>query len=118
MFSFVSKSVNTRAKETGLFNDLGRLVALKEAAGKVRVIAIVDILTQWALAPLHELIFDILRTIPQDGTFDQEKPIFVLRDLLREKDDRFAASYDLSAATDCLPLDFQKIVLGWLIGSN
>lgn len=32
----------------------GRLALLKEAAGKIRVIAIVDPLTQWMLRPLHK----------------------------------------------------------------
>lgn len=33
---------------------LGRLVQLFEAAGKVRVIAIVDPITQWVLKPIHD----------------------------------------------------------------
>jgi hypothetical protein len=46
-----------------------------EAAGKIRVIAIVDPITQWVLKPLHDWLFSILANIPQDGTFNQDLPI-------------------------------------------
>jgi len=98
--------------------DLGRLAVLYEPAGKTRVIALCDVLTQWALKPLHDLIFHILSRIPQDGTFDQERPIHALRKKLRRRKDKFVASYDLSAATDCLPIQLQKFVLSYLIGTK
>lgn len=89
---------------------------LLEPAGKTRVIALCDVLTQWSLKPLHDLIFKILAKIPQDGTFDQEAPIHRLRKKLRNRKDKFVASYDLSAATDCLPIQLQKYVLSYMIG--
>jgi len=54
---------------------LGRLVNLREAAGKIRTIAIVDPITQWVLKPLHLWLFNIVKRIPSDGTFDQVGPI-------------------------------------------
>jgi len=53
---------------------LGRL-SIKEEPGKVRVFAMVDYITQVVLHPLHQLMFKFLSTLPQDGTFDQEKPV-------------------------------------------
>lgn len=89
--------------------ELGRLAMKFEAAGKVRVFAITDIWTQSALKPLHDFLFEILKGIKQDGTFDQSAP---LRDLMdRKGPNAFMASFDLSAATDRLPIDLQVQIL-------
>jgi hypothetical protein len=91
---------------------LGRL-SLVEEPGKMRVVAMVDCLSQWILYPLHRFIFDkILRVIPQDGTFDQQKPVKKLIERM-EKENLFEVfSYDLSAATDRLPVSMQEFLLG------
>jgi hypothetical protein len=94
--------------------ELGRLSIVREP-GKARVVAMVDCVTQWILYPLHRFIFDkVLRVIPQDGTFNQMKPV---RALLRKMEDQSlyeCFSYDLSAATDRLPVTLQEILLGFL----
>jgi hypothetical protein len=97
---------------------LGRLVALKEAAGKIRIIAIVDPLTQWALKPLHDWIFAVLGKIPQDGTFDQALPISRLMKISSKSRDRFIGSCDMSAATDRLPVSLQSQILAHKFGSQ
>lgn len=89
---------------------LGRLVTLFEARGKVRIVAITDWWTQVLLKPLHSAIFDILRLIPQDGTFDQMAPIHILIPYIRASGAK-VFSFDLSAATDRLPVAFQMEVL-------
>jgi len=90
---------------------LGRL-SLVEEPGKMRVVAMVDCLTQWLLYPLHRFIFDkILKVLPQDGTFDQQKPIKRLLGLMSEKGLNECFSYDLSAATDRLPVILQEFLL-------
>lgn len=93
---------------------LGRLSEKLEAAGKVRIFAITDIWTQSALAPLHDMLFDILNDIPQDGTFEQHKPIKTL--LSRGVKDIY--SFDLSAATDRLPIQLQAQILTILFDSD
>jgi len=93
--------------------NLGGLGLKPEPAGKVRVFALVDCITQWVLDPLHKRLFSILRNIPQDGTFDQIKP---LERLLRSNKPLY--SLDLSAATDRLPIVVQMIVLSPLVGSH
>lgn len=94
---------------------IGRLTDLHEGGGKVRIVAAADYWTQWALKGLHNTVFALLRTIPQDGTFNQWKPVedHVLP-LLRQGQGVY--SYDLSSATDRLPLFVQEQVLTCLIG--
>jgi hypothetical protein len=87
---------------------LGRLGFKEEAAGKVRVFAYVDPFTQWTLKPLHDAIFELLALIPQDGTRDQMRPIKLLLEKF-PKGPFF--SFDLSAATDRLPVVTQILIL-------
>lgn len=97
------------AKE-GPAEDLAKLGFKEEAAGKVRVFAMVDAFTQWVMRPIHQAIFSILRGIPMDGTFNQTKPVDELRKY-PVKQDSFFYSIDLSAATDRLPLKLQVPVM-------
>nr|QDH88581.1 MAG: RNA-dependent RNA polymerase [Mitovirus sp.] len=95
---------------------LGRLSALnKDGAGKRRIIAITDFWTQLVFKPLHLAIFSMLKKIEQDGTFDQFKPVeqWVLP---RVRLGFPAFSFDLSAATDRLPIALQQQILTILFG--
>lgn len=94
----------------------GRLALLEEAAGKVRVVALLDCWSQWALKPLHNWIFSILEDIPQDGTFDQLRPIKRL--LKKVGNDTTIYSYDLSAATDRIPVVIQELLLAQVFGES
>lgn len=85
-----------------------------EAAGKVRIFAIMDLWSQSALRPLHDYLCDILRLIPQDGTFDQLAPL----NKLMSRGVTEIYSFDLSAATDRLPLKFQTQVMTLLLGEK
>lgn len=93
---------------------LGKLSKKLEPAGKIRVFAIADVWTQSVLKPYHEYLFSILREIPQDGTFDQAGPLNKLRERLNSRPNKWVASYDLSAATDRLPIDVQVQVMSQL----
>jgi hypothetical protein len=95
-------------------NVCGRLALLPEAAGKIRVVALADIWSQWALKPLHDWLFDILREIPQDGTFDQLRPVGLL--LKKVSPTQAIYSYDLSAATDRIPILIQELLLAQIFG--
>lgn len=97
-----------------LSTSLGKL-GLKPEPGKVRVFAMVDYWTQVLLKPLHDAIFRRLAKIPQDGTHNQDKPIKALNDVIRRKGLTRVFSYDLSAATDRLPLKIQEILLNEFI---
>jgi hypothetical protein len=81
----------------------------KEAAGKVRVFAMVDSWTQNLLNPLHQLLFGLLRKLPNDGTFNQDASF--KRCIEKAKASGCSYGYDLSAATDRLPLGVQKMII-------
>jgi len=95
---------------------LGRLSTKVEPAGKIRVFAIVDGWTQSILEPLHQRIFSLLRKLPNDGTFDQSLAF----DRACQKAIKYNCcyGYDLSAATDRLPISLQIEILGSLIGKD
>lgn len=97
-------------------NVIGKLHAKEEAAGKVRLFAIVDAWTQWALYPLHALIFGTLKRIPQDGTFDQTAPLDLLLNEVKSGKVRQLYSLDLTAATDRLPVALQIHLVNDLVG--
>jgi len=99
---------------------LGKLSEKLEAAGKVRVFAITDSITQSVFKPLSDGIFEILDSLPMDGTFDQNRPVQRLRDLWEEGtlDGQTLYSYDLSAATDRLHIAVQEQVLSRLLNKD
>lgn len=95
---------------------LGRLSALNvDGAGKRRIIAITDFWTQLVFRPFHDCLFAMLKKIEQDGTFDQWKPIETWV-LPRIRLGFPAFSFDLTAATDRLPILFQTQIFGFLFG--
>jgi len=91
---------------------LGRLHALYEPAGKIRVIAIVDYWTQMVLKPLHDWMFKLLKNLPMDATFDQEGKVKAFS----EKGFSEIYSFDLSAATDTIPLQLYRTMLSVILG--
>lgn len=99
------------------FVKLGRLHTFEEAAGKVRIVAITDWWSQCLLYPLHSFLFGILRTIEEDGTFDQHAPLRRLHEI-GTRLGRPSYSYDLSAATDRLPVVLQTLVLSFFTGAR
>lgn len=98
---------------------LGRLSEKEEAAGKIRVFAIADSITQAVLCPLHKYLFSLLRKLETDGTFDQGAPLLRLLD--KKAQGEFGSSsfwsYDLSAATDRIPAKLHSQVLRLLFGN-
>jgi len=97
---------------TDLRSRLGKLSIVYDQPGKARVVAITNWWIQVALKPLHESLFDFLRTVPMDGTFEQDKPLKLL--LSRVKDGQKLYSFDLSNATDRLPIALQEQILSFI----
>jgi len=84
----------------------GKVVPLtKDGGWKVRWIASPYRIHQLALAPLGSALYDALRTLPFDCTFEQQRGHAVIQECLRKKQTVFAV--DLSSATDFFPLDLQ-----------
>lgn len=54
---------------------VGCLCSLVEGGGKRRIIAIGNYINQRLLRPVHDWLMQVLSHIPQDGTFDQTKPL-------------------------------------------
>lgn len=94
-------------------NFLGRLHIKPEPAGKMRVFAMVDPWTQWALKGLHKYLFWQLSRHITDGTFNQLRPLSRVPFGKTQID-----SLDLSAATDRLPLYVQSKLLSKIFGDE
>jgi len=91
----------------------GKLAPKFETAGKIRIFAMVDCWTNWFTKPLHDMLFKlILPQIPQDGTFDQMRPVWRL---LKSRRYSGLFSLDLSAATDRLPVELQRKLLAEML---
>lgn len=95
---------------------VGQLALKEEAAGKIRVFAMVDVWTQSILRPLHQFLFSFLKSLPNDGTHNQEASI--QRCFEKSKVAGCSFGYDLSAATDRLPIALQMSVLEPIFGKE
>jgi hypothetical protein len=90
---------------------LGKLCFKIEPAGKIRVFAMVDAFTQWALKPIHNQLFSFLRLIPEDATHDQGHTLSTFVERLRASDIKKVYSFDLTAATDRIPVSAQATIM-------
>lgn len=89
-----------------------KIVSFYDKEDKIRIIAILDYFSQTVLKPLHHSLFGILKRIPQDFTFDQDR----FRDFIGSIEEGTTFySYDLSAATDRMPLSLILEVLSPLL---
>ena len=93
---------------------LGRLHAIYEPAGKIRIVAIVDYWTHCVLKPIHDWLFGLLRLIPTDATFNQEGRLRAFVALGQTT----VWSIDLSSATDLIPLALYRILFTPILGSK
>jgi hypothetical protein len=92
---------------------IGGLSVKSEPAGKERVFALVDVWTQTALKPIHDMLFAFLRSLPNDGTFDQHASEMRARSKAQKAG--FSKGFDLTAATDRVPLYLQISILNFLV---
>jgi hypothetical protein len=88
---------------------LGRLSVVEEARQKARIVGITDWWTQVLFKPLHDKIAEILKSLPEDGTFNQIEPVKNM--LLLHRSSSPVISSDLSNATDRLPVSLQRDIL-------
>lgn len=97
-----------RDEENNIYS--GRLSVKQELGGKDRIFAMCDYWTQIALHPLHDRLASILKTIPSDGTFGQDKAALDVKQWTLEEEPLF--SLDLKSATDRFPVAAIKAVIG------
>lgn len=95
----------------------GRIHTFEEWGGKTRNVAIVDYWTQLILTPLHDTIFDLLKKVSSDATFDQNKACDVIKSFTTNNKTSLY-SFDLTAATDRLPVSIQVRILTYLFGDG
>lgn len=91
---------------------LGKLSVVFDQAGKARVVASANWWMQSALRGLHDSIFSFLKRIPNDGTHNQEAAFNQF--ITKVNKTVNMSGFDLSAATDRLPIDLQVDVLNSL----
>jgi hypothetical protein len=94
--------------EKGVF-EVGRIGLIQEAGYKLRAVANPGRVFQRVLEPFGKVLFSMIKSLPWDCTFDQEKADIAILDRLRTGNK--VHSVDLTGATDYFPLDLQKIVL-------
>lgn len=91
---------------------LGKLGVVYDQAGKARIVASTNWWIQSAFHGLHDSLFKALKCIPYDGTFDQQA---AFDRVIAKKDYAHKLSgFDLSAATDRLPINLQVDILNAL----
>lgn len=90
---------------------LGRLSFIPDKGGKTRLIAIGNYWVQDNLKQLHDVLYNTLRKVETDGTYDQIRQA----DRVQAQSAKGAIwSYDLTAATDRFPIQPQVSVLKFL----
>lgn len=101
---------------SGLLGTLpvGKASQVIEPRGKIRVVAIPGYQIQSLLRPLHMALYDFLKEIPSDHTFNQDNG--VKRAMVSEM--KTMHSFDLSAATDRFPIWFEEAVLKHLLSNS
>nr|UPW42071.1 MAG: putative RNA dependent RNA polymerase [Xinjiang mito-like virus 69] len=95
---------------------MGELSFKVEPAGKLRVFAMVDVWTQSLLKPLHDRLYDLFKSLPNDGTWDQAGAFKRLS--AKASISKNCYSYDLSAATDRLPISLQTTIINSITKSD
>ncbi|BAJ23143.2 RNA-directed RNA polymerase [Rhizophagus sp. RF1 mitovirus] len=96
---------------------LGKLSVIEEWGGKARIVAQMDYWTQMALTPLHNTINHFLRALKEDGTFNQHAIAERVRQWTADPSME-VFSFDLTAATDRVPITFQESILSYLMTSK
>jgi hypothetical protein len=94
----------------------GNLTFLHEHGGKCRVVAMPHAETQVVFSALHNALERIVRSIPEDCTFDQEAGARWAQDQLSK--DKTLYSIDLKSATDRIPRWLQLKFLEGVIETN
>ncbi|QDB74992.1 MAG: RNA-dependent RNA polymerase [Neofusicoccum parvum mitovirus 1] len=92
---------------------IAKLSVVHDQSGKARIVGITNWWIQVILEPLHQGIMNILKRIPMDGTFDQVAPLKLLMSKVAPGQKFY--SFDLSSATDRLPVQLQRDILNCLV---
>lgn len=96
---------------------IGKVSVIQEPGFKARFIANPNRVVQHLLKPLGDFLFNCLRALPNDCTFDQDKAVNRIKKLFENSYNVHTNSreliycFDLSNATDLFPLEVQEQVV-------
>jgi len=94
------------------------IALLREPAGKVRTIAIVDFWTQRLMKPVHDWMMSVLSCLTTDATFQQEDSLEgYVRYMSTSGGDRHW-SIDLKSATDLIPITLYQALFEGVWGKD
>jgi hypothetical protein len=91
----------------------GRITFISSKGGKTRCVAIGNYWIQNTLKPLHTVMFKGLRHIAMDGTYDQHRQSSRVAEATKEGP---VWSYDLTNATDRIPINIQCEMMIYFFG--
>jgi hypothetical protein len=86
-----------------------KTLAIPDKGPKVRTISEGNYFLQRVLRPVHLLAMKVLRTIPEDGTYEQDKAAQLVKSWTSQGHQPWC--FDLTSATDRFPIDLQEITL-------
>jgi len=92
---------------------VGTIGFIQEKGAKLRSVANPFRLLQCAVRPLGDYLYSLLKELPWDCTYNQADGALFAQSALRERKTIYA--YDLSNATDKLPLDIQTNLIRSLL---
>lgn len=101
--------INLKAEKAQKFR---KISTFGDKEGKTRVIGILDYWSQTVLRPIHKDLEKILKKIPEDCTFDQRAWYSKL------PASGMYYSFDLTTATDRLPVLHQKEIISQIFGKR
>lgn len=99
----------TTQKTNATFGCIGNVYARVQKDGKCRFYYAPPSWVQFLIGDWGKCLYDALRNIKQDCTFDQESGVKKVRDWLKEG--KKVYSFDLSSATDRFPLALTRSIL-------
>lgn len=105
----LSLRISSESVETDL---VGKISVIQEPGFKARWIANPRRIFQIALLPMGNQLFNLIKQLPWDCTFDQLKGVRLAQKALQRGS--VVHSVDLSDATNHFPLDLQIRVLKWM----
>lgn len=109
---FNSINIGTKSFQPTGIDSVGKIGLIQEPGYKLRAVANPNRVYQVALTPLKDIIYDVLKELPWDCTFDQSKAHPVIQKHISSG--KLAHCIDLTGATDYFPLSLQLNLLSRL----
>jgi len=96
--------------------NVSRLSPIADYSGKTRIVAIGDNFSQRVLKPFADYMFDLLSSLKGDCTFSQGQKSREIKSRILNSESSW--SFDLTQATDRLPVEVIQVVIEYLFGEK